>query len=59
MRERKEAPNYIPSIPTTHVIAIVQLLLATSEFSVENIKEMVNLSLIIILEVVAQCFWMQ
>ncbi len=44
MRERKEAPNYIPSIPTTHVIAIVQLLLATSEFSVENIKEMVNLS---------------
>ncbi len=44
MRERKESPNYIPSIPTTHVIAIVQLLLATSEFSVESIKEMVNLS---------------
>ena len=44
MRERKESSNYIPSIPTTHVIAIGQLLLATSEFSVENIKEMVNLS---------------
>lgn len=44
MRNRKESPNYIPSIPTTHVIAIVQLLLATSEFSVENIKEIVNLS---------------
>lgn len=44
MRDRKESPNYIPSIPTTHVIAIVQLLLTTSEFSVESIKEMVNLS---------------
>ena len=44
MRERKESPNYIPSRPTTHVVSIVQLLLATSEFSVENIKEMVNLS---------------
>ena len=46
MRDRKESPNYIPSIPTTHVIAIVQLLLATSEFSVESIKEMVNLSFV-------------
>ena len=44
MRERIESPNCIPCIPTANVVAIGQLLLSTSEFSIEDIKEIINLS---------------
>lgn len=44
MREKKESPRYAPLIPQANVLAVAQLLLETTSFSVDIIKDILELS---------------
>lgn len=44
MRENKEAQRHAPRVPQANVLAIAQLLLETTSFSVDEIKDILELS---------------